>query len=122
MDRNNDGIITRREWRGNAQSFRVHDSNRDGVLSGEEVRAGGFQNGDDIADGRFDRFDDLDIDRDGRVEWREWNGSVDAFESLDRNSDNLLSRAELGSSTGAISYLGTNRRRRRSGAMDRYRH
>jgi Ca2+-binding EF-hand superfamily protein len=106
MDVNNDGVITRREWRGNAQSFRTHDWNRDGVLSGEEVRAGGFQNGDDLAGGRVDRFNDLDTNRDGRVEWREWIGSVDAFESLDRNSDNVLSRTELGRSTGAIGTSG----------------
>ena len=40
LDRNNDGKITRDEWRGNDVSFRVHDWNRDGVLSGIEVRPG----------------------------------------------------------------------------------
>src|SRR5438477_8532308 len=34
MDRNHDGIITRDEWRGSDQSFRMHDWNGDGVLSG----------------------------------------------------------------------------------------
>jgi hypothetical protein len=38
MDDNGDGVITRAEWRGNARSFRVHDTNRDGILSGEELR------------------------------------------------------------------------------------
>src|SRR6476661_2514205 len=40
MDRNNDGVITRDEWRGSAQSFNVHDWNGDGKLSGNEVRIG----------------------------------------------------------------------------------
>src|SRR5216117_453145 len=40
MDRNNDGVITRDEWRGSDQSFNVHDWNHDGVLSGDEVRLG----------------------------------------------------------------------------------
>ena len=40
LDRNHDGRITRDEWRGNDVSFRVHDWNRDGVLSGAEVRPG----------------------------------------------------------------------------------
>lgn len=40
LDRNHDGRITRDEWRGNDVSFRVHDWNGDGVLSGEEVRPG----------------------------------------------------------------------------------
>jgi len=38
LDRN--GMITRDEWRGNDVSFRAHDWNHDGVLSGNEVRAG----------------------------------------------------------------------------------
>ena len=40
MDRNNDRVITRAEWRGSAQSFKVHDWNGDGKLSGDEVRVG----------------------------------------------------------------------------------
>ena len=38
MDTDNDGVITRAEWRGNDQSFREQDTNADGVLSGEEVQ------------------------------------------------------------------------------------
>jgi hypothetical protein len=37
LDTNRDGIVTRREWRGNNNSFRVHDTNGDGILSGAEV-------------------------------------------------------------------------------------
>ena len=40
LDTNNDGMITRREWRGNDQSFRQHDRNGDGILSGSEMRSG----------------------------------------------------------------------------------
>ena len=40
MDRNGNGIIERNEWNGSAQSFNVHDWNRDGVLSNSEVRSG----------------------------------------------------------------------------------
>ena len=36
MDRDNDGYITRREWRGNSQSFSRQDRNRDGVISHNE--------------------------------------------------------------------------------------
>ena len=38
MDANGDGVITRQEWRGNDRSFRNHDRNRDGVISGSEMR------------------------------------------------------------------------------------
>ena len=34
LDRNGDGVITRREWNGNDVSFRNHDWNGDGALSG----------------------------------------------------------------------------------------
>lgn len=37
---NKDGVITRGEWRGNDQSFRQHDKNGDGILSGVELRTG----------------------------------------------------------------------------------
>ncbi len=41
MDRNDDGLVTRNEWRGNDESFRNHDRNNDGVLSGDELRGKG---------------------------------------------------------------------------------
>ena len=40
MDANNDGVITRQEYRGDDHSFANHDWNGDGVLSGEEVTPG----------------------------------------------------------------------------------
>jgi hypothetical protein len=40
MDTNNDGVITRQEYRGNDQSFANHDWNNDGVLSGNELTPG----------------------------------------------------------------------------------
>ncbi|CAN5651322.1 hypothetical protein BH24ACI5_BH24ACI5_19100 [soil metagenome] len=154
MDTDGDGRITRAEWRGNARSFRNHDWNNDGVLSGDEVRPGairnqdarssdsrdfynwtvaGFRNVDRNGDGRItrnewqydpelfmrvdrnrdniltqaefladdlidrdpeDRFDDLDVNNNGRIERDEWHGTREAFDWLDRNNDGRLSRAE----------------------------
>jgi Ca2+-binding EF-hand superfamily protein len=162
MDRNGDGTISRAEWRGSEESFRRHDWNNDGVLSGEEVWSGGRRGwprardddfgrgqepqvtswtpetftrldrnrddridedewyydwetfrridrnrdgfvsrreflGEDAAadDDRDDRFDALDADHDGRLTSREWHGSRDAFQWLDRNNDGVLTRAEV---------------------------
>ena len=39
MDRNNDGVITRREWQGTNAAFDTLDVNSDNRLSGNEVRA-----------------------------------------------------------------------------------
>ena len=41
MDRDADGVITRSEWRGNAEGFDRYDTNHDGVLSGSEIWIGG---------------------------------------------------------------------------------
>ena len=40
MDANDDGAITRQEYRGNDRSFANHDWNGDGVLSSDEIRPG----------------------------------------------------------------------------------
>jgi Ca2+-binding EF-hand superfamily protein len=178
VDRNNDGTITRAEWKGSRESFVVHDWNGDDVLSGDEVRVGRrraarnaqdddfdpaspgafnswteatFSNLDRNRDGRLsagewyydtesfvradrnrdgmlaraeflaednmdddreDPFDHLDHDRNGRVERSEWHGDKEAFDWLDRNRDNVLSRAEgvgTGKPADQFSMLDTNR-------------
>ncbi|MEQ1759659.1 MAG: phycobilisome rod-core linker polypeptide [Vicinamibacterales bacterium] len=156
MDRDRNGTVTREEWNGSAQSFNVHDWNRDGVLSGDELRTGvsrGARNTADddfdpfepqewsrddftrldrnrdnriaasewyydaesfrrtdsdrngflslsefttpLDDDRSDRFEDLDVNRNGRVERGEWHGTYDAFQWLDRNRDGMLSPTEV---------------------------
>jgi hypothetical protein len=107
MDRNNDGVITRAEWQGSAQSFRVHDWNRDGQLSGDEVRPGAQRDvnreEDDYNPQRARDFDDwtpegfayLDHNRDGRLSRDEWHYDVESWVRADRNRDNLLSREEF---------------------------
>jgi hypothetical protein len=96
MDRNNDGRIDRGEWRGSARSFELHDWNRDGVLSGDEVRVGAARprsaGGDPT---RFDdwtdaRFRTLDTNRDGRLMRGEWPYDLEEFMRADRNGDNVL--------------------------------
>ena len=96
MDKNNDGVITRAEWSGNDQSFREHDRNGDGILSGDEVRPGGEPI---LGQGRsLVRFDQADRNGDGRIARDEWTGSVAAFNRVDRNGDGVITRDEY--STG----------------------
>jgi len=103
MDRNNDGVITRDEWRGSAQSFAVHDWNRDGRLSGDEVRTGAEWPADrtrnDATTFRSwtrEQFTALDRNGDGRVSRFEWGKyDVEEFIRADRNGDNQLALNEF---------------------------
>jgi Ca2+-binding EF-hand superfamily protein len=105
MDANRDGRIQRREWRGSAQSFRVHDWNNDGVLSGDEVRQGAVRprdlndfdprRGREYMDWTEEAFADLDHNRDGRITRNEWHYDSESWIRADRNRDNVLTRREF---------------------------
>ena len=124
MDRNNDGRITRAEWRGNDQSFRNQDWNGDGVLSGEEVRPGAQRqnwnqdwNRDGIVDDQdtqiAQRFRGYDMDNDDRVAASEWPGDQRLFTRLDTNRDRYLTMQEYTTGAGSGS---TRRADRRTGS------
>src|SRR5580765_1500371 len=91
MDRDNDGVVTRAEWQGQAGAFRLHDTNKDGVLSAGEV----WENWSPDRNAWMDRFGDLDVNNDGAITRNEWRDSVATFRELDRNRDNRLSRFEF---------------------------
>jgi Ca2+-binding EF-hand superfamily protein len=106
MDQNRDGVVSRAEWRGSAQSFRRHDWNGDGVLSNEEVRVGAAREPgepDDYDQTRrpefrnwTDRgFTNLDRNGDGRIARGEWFYDREGFIRADRDRDNALTRAEF---------------------------
>ena len=109
MDSNNDGVVTRKEWRGSDRSFEVHDWNRDGILSGNEVRPGSRRPETESAPGAFESseqeysfsdwtargFRTLDHNRDGRVTRDEWHFDQETFRRADHNRDGSLSLAEF---------------------------
>jgi Ca2+-binding EF-hand superfamily protein len=107
MDRNNDGEISRDEWRGSARSFDVHDWNGDGRLAGDEVRIGSRRNtrleDADHNPSRAERYESwtesgftsLDHNRDGRITSNEWHYERESFVRADRNRDGALDRAEF---------------------------
>jgi Ca2+-binding EF-hand superfamily protein len=102
LDRNHDGVIARREWRGSPNAFRIHDWNNDGVLSGDEVRVGATPPTDSLETRDYemptnDRFSYLDVNNNGTIDRNEWDGSLDTFYRLDRNNDGRITRAEMGS-------------------------
>jgi Ca2+-binding EF-hand superfamily protein len=108
MDRNRDGVIARTEWQGTRQSFGVHDWNGDGVLSGDEVRAGARRQAQNIDDldfnpdnaGEFNAwsesgFASIDHNRDGRISEQEWHYDYETFNRVDWNRDGSLSKSEF---------------------------
>ena len=105
LDRNNDGRISRDEWNGNDNSFRNHDWNGDGVLSGNEVRTGAQRN-TELADHNPNarernlnwtpaNFTALDHNRDGRLSSNEWHYDLATFRRVDRDRNDSISRAEF---------------------------
>jgi len=109
MDRDNDGRITRAEWTGSDQSFRVHDWNEDGVLSGDEVRPGARRGQRQTPEPDFDTpdreypFDDwtvrgfnrIDHNRDNRITADEWHFDRESFRRADHNRDGVITRREF---------------------------
>lgn len=109
LDRNNDGRITRAEWKGSDQSFKVHDWNGDGVLSGDEVRPGARREERQDREPDFDTpdreypFDDwtvrgfngIDHNRDNRITADEWHFDRESFRRADHNRDGVISRSEF---------------------------
>ena len=103
MDTDNDGVVTRAEWRGSAQAFRQNDRNGDGVLSGDEVRAtlaGPDTTGQTADEDVNGLFADLDVNQDRRISLDEWRGSRRSFTVRDLNGDGILTRRELSSNAG----------------------
>jgi len=96
MDNDRDGVVTRAEWRGPQGSFRLHDTNRDGVLSGTEVwEAGQVRAREQFNDWTAKGFSGLDQNRDNRITLDEWRFSRQEFRVADRNRDNVISRSEF---------------------------
>jgi Ca2+-binding EF-hand superfamily protein len=97
LDRNRDDRVSSNEWFYAPEYFRRADRDRNGSLTLAEF-TGGVDNMDDDRD---DSFENLDANNNGRIERSEWHGSADAFQWLDRNRDNALSRLEVvGETTG----------------------
>ena len=99
MDTNNDGVITRAEWRGTDRAFLNQDWNGDGRLSGQEVAIGGRRNSNfeeaDHIPNRYERyvswtqagFNNLDHNRDRRITSNEWHFDIETFRRVDRNRE-----------------------------------
>ncbi len=88
MDVNQDGRISRDEWKGNPRAFGKIDKNNDGSLTQEEFVAAGRGQG-------TRHLKQLDANNDGQISREEWKGNAEAFTGIDANNDGVLTREEL---------------------------
>ena len=73
LDRNSDSRISANEWYYGPEFFRRADRDRNGVAERRGVQGQATPVWDDDRD---DRFDNLDMNNNGRVERGEWHGSA----------------------------------------------
>lgn len=87
LDYNDDGVISRSEWRYTGRSFEQLDFNHDGQLNRDE-----FYNRTRYS---VSVFQELDQNNDGWISRNEWRSDITTFSSLDTNRDNLLNENEF---------------------------
>ena len=88
FDTNNDGKVSKEEFKGPAERFTAMDKNGDGFITADEVPqgpAGGMH------EGFIKRFD---TDKDGKVSKDEFKGPADMFTKLDKNGDGFITEDE----------------------------
>ena len=87
MDVNNDGVISRDEWKGKPEAFNRIDKNGDGLLTREEFG--------DAARRQGGRFNQMDTNNDGKISRDEWKGNPKRFDRLDANGDGVITKEEI---------------------------
>ncbi|MGH9751268.1 MAG: EF-hand domain-containing protein [Blastocatellia bacterium] len=87
MDINNDGAISRDEWKGRPEVFDRIDKNGDGSLTREEFGAAARRQGE--------RLNQMDTNNDGQISRDEWKGAPKRFDLFDANKDGVITKEEI---------------------------
>ena len=93
IDVNNDGAISREEWKGKPQVFDRLDKNGDGSLTREELSAAGPRGARQARLGG--RLKQMDTNNDKQISRDEWKGDPKRFNRLDVNGDGVITKEEL---------------------------
>ena len=87
MDINNDGAVSRDEWKGKPEVFARIDKNGDGSVTREEFAGAPRPRGG--------RVNQMDTNNDGQISRDEWKGAPKRFDRLDANSDGVITKEEF---------------------------
>jgi Ca2+-binding EF-hand superfamily protein len=87
MDINNDGKISRDEWKGKPEAFNRIDKNGDGSITREELGEAARRQGG--------RLNQMDTNNDGKISRDEWKGNPKRFDRLDANGDGVITKEEI---------------------------
>ena len=88
LDTNNDGKISREEWKGHAEIFDKIDKNKDGFITGEELAVARQERG-------AEALKQMDANNDGKISREEWKGNPERFSRLDANNDGFITSDEI---------------------------
>jgi len=96
MDINNDGAISRDEWKGNPQVFERIDKDSNGSITRDELIAAGPRPARQARQSRHQgRIGQMDTNNDKQISRDEWKGDAKRFDRLDVNSDGVITKEEL---------------------------
>jgi Ca2+-binding EF-hand superfamily protein len=112
LDRNKDAYVTLDEWPLEPEKLKLVDRDKDGKLSQHELTTPNV-----LQRERRDRFGELDIDRDGRLNREERRRGGTGLDGLDGNRDGYITRREYVENT--FDARATYRDQRRFEALDR---
>lgn len=87
LDANNDGQLSRDEWKGKPKGFRRLDRNNDNIVSREEAATARRAHGKR-------QFKQMDANNDGQISRAEWTGDAELFSRLDINNDGVIAKDE----------------------------
>jgi Ca2+-binding EF-hand superfamily protein len=94
MDANNDGAVSRDEWKGKPKGFERIDRDNDNIISRDEAMAAGKQRAGA-------NLRQMDENKDKQISRNEWKGDQELFGRLDSNNDGVISRDELKARRGS---------------------